>query len=102
MDVKDRLTGAAIGVEHGSIAFLGVSLFLCDRGRRSLHRSHQRIVMSGEIVQRRDVAARNDQNVKRRLRIDIPDGDELVILMDEAAGDLPSDDLAEEAIAHDR
>ena len=102
MDVENGLAGGVVGVEHGPIAFVGVSLFLGNGRRRSLHRSNQRIVVSGEIVQGRDVAARNDQGVQWRLRVDIPDRHQFVILMDEASGDLPCDDLAEEAIVHDR
>jgi hypothetical protein len=38
--------------------------------------------------------------VQRRLGVDVPDGDQLVVLMDETGWNLPADDLAEEAIAH--
>ena len=68
----------------------------------TLHRARQRIVVRIQIVQRGDMTARNDQDVQGRLRVDIPDRNDLVILMDEASRDLSCDDLAEEAIVHDR
>jgi len=102
MDVEDCLPGSTLRVEHRPIAFVRVSVFFCDSGRDSLHRSYQRIVVRGEIVQRGDVTTRDDQDMQRRLRVDIPNGDDLVVFMHEASRDLPCDDLAEEAIAHDR
>ena len=102
MDVENGLARGAVGVEHGPVAFVGVPVFFRDGCRRPLHCSHQRIIMRGQIVQRRNVTARDDQDVQWRLRVDIPDRHQFVILMDEASRDLSCDDLAEEAIAHDR
>lgn len=102
VDVEDRLTGGTVGVEHGPIAFIGVSVLFRDGCGHTLHRAHQRIVVRTQIVQRGDMTARNDQDVQGRLRVDIPDRNDLVILMDEASRDLSCDDLAEEAIVHDR
>ena len=50
-----------------------------------------------EIVERRDVRARNDQHVRRRLRIDVVEGDGDVVLEHFLRRDLAGDDAAEEA-----
>jgi len=102
VNMEDRLAGGTVGVEHGPVAVVGVSVLFRDGCGHTLHRAHQRIVVRIQIVQCGDVTARNDQDVQGRLRIDIPDRNDLVILMDEASRDLSCDDLAEKAIVHDR
>jgi hypothetical protein len=65
-----------------------------------MHRAHEPVVVRSEVVQRADVAAGDDQHVQRRLRVDVPDGDELVVLVNEPGWNLAADDPAEEAIVH--
>jgi hypothetical protein len=69
------------------------------RGRAE-HRSHQCVIGRRQVVDRRDVSTRDDEHMQRRLRVDVLDGDEVVVLMDDGALDLARDDLAEEAVAH--
>jgi hypothetical protein len=65
-----------------------------------MHRPYEPVVVRSEVVQRADVATGDDQYVQRRLRVDVPDGDELVVLVNESGGNLPADNPAEEAIVH--
>ena len=58
------------------------------------------VVAGRQIVQRGDVPARDDQDMQRRLRVDVLERHQLIVLMDELAGNLAADDLAEEAVGH--
>src|SRR6266511_943447 len=60
----------------------------------------ERVVLRGEVVERRDVLARDDEQVHRRLRVDVLESHDVRVLMDELRGDLPLDDLAEQAVRH--
>ena len=57
------------------------------------------IVLS-EIAERRNVPARDDENVRWRLRLNVSDGDNVVILIDHVGRDLARDNAAKEAIGH--
>ena len=71
-----------------------------ERGGRAEHRSDQGIVGGRQVVDRRNVLARDDEHVQRRLRIDVLDRDDVVVLMDDRPLDLTRDDFAEETVAH--
>ena len=47
-----------------------------------------------------DVAPRDQQDVHGGLRVDVPEGDDVVVLVDDVRRDLSSGDLAEQAVAH--
>ena len=100
MDVKDCLTRLAIRIEDGTVPTVGVTVLFCQRGGASQHRSHKRIILRSQVVERRDVAPRDDEHVKRSLRVDVLEGDESVILMHDRAWNVTRDDLAEQAIGH--
>ena len=59
--VKHRLPRVSVAVEHRPIATLRVTTRFRERGRAARHRSHERVMRRIEIVQRRDVDARDDQ-----------------------------------------
>ena len=44
--------------------------------------------------------SRDDQHVYRRLRVDVLEGDQPVVLVDDGRRNLAVDDLAEEAVGH--
>src|SRR5262245_55504905 len=100
VDVEHGLTRVAVGIEDSPVALVGVTVLFRQGGGGSLHGAHERIIMRVEIVERGDVTTRNDQDVQWRLRVDVSDCDELVVLVDEASRDLSRDDLAEKTVAH--
>ncbi len=100
VDVEHGLAGVGVAVEDGAEAAFAVPVAGRERGAPTDHLAHQAIVISGEIVQARDVPPRHDQHVHRRLRIDVLEGDEPFVLIDNRGGDLSVDDLAEEAVGH--
>src|SRR5690349_6580825 len=73
-------------------------LRLRDRGGRAQEPAGERLVGGFDIDDRRDVLPRNHEDVRRRLRVDVAEGDDLVVRKDGSCGDFPGDDAAEEAI----
>ena len=83
MDVKDRLSCITVGVEDCTES---------TRRNTSLFRNHRRasnqfadelIVANRQLVQRRDVSLGDDQDVGRRLRVDVVEGDHVIVFMDD-------------------
>ncbi|HEY1308954.1 MAG TPA: hypothetical protein VGF24_35675 [Vicinamibacterales bacterium] len=101
MDVKNRLSRSAVGVEHCPVPTLVVAVLPGERRGGAVHGTDERVVTRGEIIERGDVFARDDQRVQRGLRVDVGDGDELIVLMQEFARDLTRDDFAEQTVVHD-
>jgi hypothetical protein len=100
VDVKDRLPGLGVAIEDRAIAAIGKPVVFRDGGRATDHFPDQPIVGVPQIVQRRDVPSRDDEDVHRRLWVDVLEGDEMLVLMDDRCRDFPFDDLAEQAISH--
>jgi len=65
-----------------------------------VHGTDERVVTRGEIIECGDVFARDDQRVQRGLWVDVGDGDELIVLMQNFARDLTRDDFAEQTVVH--
>src|SRR5688572_924517 len=101
MDVEDRLTCFAIRVEHRPVAAIGVAVFPGDLRGGAMHGPNEAVVARRQVAQRGDVPARDDQHMQRRLRVDVLNRDQLIVLMHELPGNLTADDLAEKTIAHD-
>ena len=102
MDVEDRLTCFAIRVEHRPVAAIGVAVFPGDLRSRAMHGPNEAVVVRRQIVQRGDVSSRDDQHMQRRLRVDVFDRDQLIVLMHELSRNLAADDLAEETVGLSR
>jgi len=102
MDMEHRLTSVAVAVQDRPVPALGVAVLLGQCGRAADHHADKVVVVRSQIVQRRDVLARNDEDMKRRLGIDVLERDKILVLVDELTGDRASDDLTEQAIAHRR
>ena len=100
VDVEHRLAGFAVAVEDRPVATLRVAVFPGQHGGRSEHRAHQRVIGRRQVIDGGNVPPRHDEQVQRRLRIDVLNRDQIVVLVDDGAFDLARDDLAEEAVAH--
>src|SRR5262245_4709075 len=100
MDMEDGLPGAPVHVEHGPPARFGVPFRGCNGLRRAEHVADQRFVGGIELVQAGDVLLRDDQHVRRCLRVEVPDCEDLVVRIDRLRRDLAIADLAEQALAH--
>ena len=97
MDVEHRLSGRLAMVHDYAIA-LGIE----PQVPGDLRRAHDRHTDDSgllliEIIECRDVLTRNDQHVRWRLRVDVVERDDKVVLKDFLRGDLAGGDAAEEA-----
>ena len=100
MDVEDRLAGVAICVEHGAKAARVQAPLLRNGCRSPHHLAHNSVVSRLKVVQRVDVPLGDDEHVRRCLRVDVVEGEQTIVFVHDGAGNLASDDLAEQAIRH--
>ena len=101
VQVEHRLPGVGVAVEHGAVAALGVAALGGDCRGSPHHRADQAVVRTVEVVQRGDVRSRHDQHMHGRLRVDVLEGHEVVVLEHLLRRNLAGDDAAEQA-AHAR
>jgi hypothetical protein len=96
----DLLPPVAIAVDHGAVAILCQPLF-CGYPPGSQHDpSGQITILIDKIVQGGYMPFRDDQNMGRRLRIDITKGKNMLILIDHIGPDLATGHLAKKAVTH--
>ena len=74
----NRLSTVRTSVDHSAISILQVKV-PGQFSHGAMHVAEQRIITLHGLGKRDDVAARNDQHVRRRLRIDVGEGNDLVI-----------------------
>lgn len=95
MQVRDALAGVRADVGDHPVAPGGLAALAGDaRGGRG-HRSGQ---LGVGLRERWDVPLRDDEDVERRDRASVAEGEHRTVLVDDLRGQLPPDDLAEEAL----
>ena len=77
MDVEYRLPGLAVAVQHSAVAALVVALLPGNRRCPADELSHERLVFRCDIVRGRDVFLRDDQDVERRLGVDVVEREQI-------------------------
>lgn len=99
VNMHHGLSGSGAAVVDDAVAvFQPLSLGnLRDGGEAGRDSAGVRVI---EFVGGSNVLLRHDEDMHRGLGIDIPEGEDLVVLIDLAAGDLPGDNLAKQAIVH--
>ena len=102
MDMEDGLTRVAVGVEDRAVSAGRNPTIGRDCRRAPHYLADDPIVVRAEIVQRRDMLLRDDQHVRRGLRVDVVERENPIILVDDRRRDLTADDFAEEAVGHGR
>jgi hypothetical protein len=102
VDVKYRLTGFAVTVEDSTVPSVGITLLGRDCRGKPQHASEEPFVRRAEVVQGRNVTPRDDQRVQRRLRVNVVEGDELIVLADDRRWNLTACNPAEETVVHIR
>src|ERR1700687_786038 len=100
MKVKHGLPRAASVVENGAVA-VGQLALRCELRGNQLHASKHRRVLCRGFGQRDQVLPRADQEVGRRLRLDVFKREYFLVLIDQFRRDFFLADLAEQAIVHD-
>lgn len=95
--MPDGLAGM-IAVVHDEPEVVADAALTRDTSHRLEETPAERLVV--EVGKPRDVPPRHDQDVERRAREDVVDGDDVVVLVHDRRWDLPRHDATEEAIVH--
>jgi hypothetical protein len=96
--VINRLATKVVAVHDDAEAFLA-TLFFCETlGGKEDMAGECPVILFAQIVQGSYVLLRYDQKMYRCLGGDVIEGNDLVVFIDPACGNLPSHDLAEETI----
>ena len=96
MQVIDGLASISAGIDDHAVAG-GEILFTGDFGHGPQEMAEQGAVIGGCFCERNDVPARDDKQMHWRLRMDVGEGDALLVFVDACGGNASVDDLAEEA-----
>lgn len=100
MDVTYGLTRVAACVHHETIALITHAFAGGDFLRSVEQRRKRGRVAAVDIVHRCDVLLRNDEDVDRRLRMQVAKRDHTVIIIHDVGGNLVCRDATENAVAH--
>ena len=100
MQVIHGLAAVAVGVDDGPIARRREPLVRRDLGRESGHPADREVVHN--VIGRREVRFRDDDNVLRRLRMDVAESETVFRLGHLVHGNLASHHPAEEALFRHR
>ena len=102
MEVEDGLAGSGADVEDGAVSVLEVAL-AGDFGGGEMAASDEVGVGGLRLFQSGKVAFGNDEHVRRRLGVDVFEGEDVVVFVNFFRGDFVAEDAAEEAvgIGHD-
>lgn len=98
MHVQNGLSGSRTRIEHDPVSGLRDALGLGDRTGLPDEGGRQLGIGGGQFRGGAMVLPRHHQYVRRRLRVDVTEGDGLRGLADDDGGDVARDNLAEQAI----
>ena len=98
--VVDDLSALRPRVHAEPEAFLGVAGILGQSASGHHTAAEHEGVLVRRVDQRGDVATRDDEQMDRRLRVDVLERDNRVVLLHDVARTLARDDAAEQAVVH--
>jgi hypothetical protein len=100
MNVINRLPTITVAVDHQAIASLSEILLSGQLRRHEHHFAHQLAILWLQIIQRGDMPAGHHQQMRRRLRIDVAQGYDVLVLKHFFTGNCAGDNLTKNAIDH--
>jgi hypothetical protein len=100
MKMEDGLTRAGAVIDQHSET--GQEIPLSGQlGGNKMQAAEERRVGGQDVCERREVLPWADEDVRGRLRVNVFERKDLVVLEDNLRGNLPRSDLAEDAIVHE-
>lgn len=87
-------------VENEAETILFESKFFCYVSRLEKEMPEELLVFRSRFGDARDWLLWDDQNVHRRLRLDVAKGDHQVVFIDDSCRNLAGDDFFEQSLAH--
>lgn len=97
MKVSDTLASIFSHVGHESVATLSDSLTPSNVARRQDQAAHDRLIVIFDRIYGGNMPLRNEQNMFRSLRVEIPKREEILLLVDDRCGDLAQCNTTEDA-----
>ena len=94
--MKYNLVGIRATVDDQAVTTLGDTFFVRDGVDHFEHVPRELLVFFGDLIHSWNVFFRNDQDVGRCNGVDIPECENLLILIDNCRWNLPIDDFAED------
>ena len=102
MQVRHGFAGVGAVVEDEAVAAFFQAEFLRDFGGFEQQMAEGLMIFGAGFGEARNRFPGNDQNMRRRLRIDVAEGDDLVVLEDDVRRNFAGDDFFKESFAHGR
>jgi hypothetical protein len=100
VEVEDRLSGAGADVEDGAVALLDVAL-ASDLGGGEVAAADDFGIGGLGFFESGKMFFGDDEDVSGGLRVDVFEGEDLVVFVNLLGGDFAGDDAAEEAVGID-
>jgi hypothetical protein len=94
VEMKDRLSGAWTHIEDGAVSIFNRTV-TCNLRRRKMALADNLGVFRTRFFQSRDVFLRDDENMRRALRIQIFEGIDVLIFVDFLRGHFTANNAAE-------
>ena len=96
MQVIHHLAAVLVAVDDEPEAVFGDAFGLRDVARHDEHVAERALVLVAHVVDRGDRLVRDDEHVHRRLRADVAERGDAIVLVDDGGGNLAGDDLFED------
>jgi len=100
VEVEDGLSGAGADVEHGAVSVLDIAL-AGDLGGGEVTSADNFGVGGLGFFESGEMFFGNDEDVSGSLRVDVFEGEDVVVFVDFFRGDFAAEDAAEEAVGID-
>jgi hypothetical protein len=96
MQVEDRLAGTGARVDDRAVSALAVTRIIGQARGDAQEMAKQSFVPLRRFVERFHMFERNHEYVRGRLRVDVPNSDAAIILMNKLSGNVTGYDFAKE------
>ena len=100
MQVRHGLAGIRAVVEHEAKTILLEAKLLRDRGGFEHQMAEHLVILRRRFGDARDGFLRNQQNVRRRLWVDVAKGDDEVVFINDLRRDFARDDFFKQGLVH--
>jgi len=98
--MEDCLSGISTGVSHDAVPGTGQTFLFCNVGRGDQQLRQEISVLVATVLYRRYMSFRDNKRMDRRLRINIVEGQRVIVFIDDLGGDGFLHDLTKETIGH--
>ena len=98
MDVKDFLARVGPPVQDEPVSSFVDPRLLSEAGGHPDHAAERRLVRVGHVCDGRYGLVGDDENMGRRLGLDVPKRSHQLVLIDEIGGNIPANDLREDRV----